>query len=164
MMGVSIHYFAFNKLAPRDGLVNALMTGLITYCLLYNDGTTSILLPFGAGFFHSLIGAMLLPAIVLAFFISLFTTEEVYEKRLRGELKPILKLKYYWFRRAISRGLLRALIYLLVLLSIGWVITRFTDPTLSQAEAALSAAILAFGITYFESIFAALLTLKEGNS
>jgi hypothetical protein len=161
MMDISIQYFTFRKQAPKDGLVNGLVTGFITYCLLYNYDTTSMFLPVGAGFFHSLIGTMLVPAIVLAFIISLFTTEEIYEKRVSGELEPILNMKRHWVKRAVSRGLVRALIYLLILLSIGWVVSYYFNLTLSQLEAALVAGILAFGITYFESVFATLRTFTE---
>jgi hypothetical protein len=63
---LTIREFAFKKQAPVDGLVNAVLNGVITYFLLAGLTDIPVISHPGSAFSQSLLGTLVMPAIVIA--------------------------------------------------------------------------------------------------
>ncbi len=111
-----------------------------------------------------LMGSMLLPAIIIAFVISLLTTKITISKRLKGDVLPKLESTYSWVKGAWLMGLIRAIANSLVVYGIGGIFVQINpDFTLSNLGAAMAVFLMAGVIAYFESVSAIRRTLKVGN-
>jgi hypothetical protein len=162
-MAIPIKEFAYKKQGPIDGLVNGLLNAVITYFLLSGFDKVPIMSPPGGDFSHSLMGSLLLPAIVIAFAISLMTTNATIKKRLKGDVEPRLESKVSWTKAAITRGLGRAILNVLLVYGVGGIIVQFSpDFEISRLAASFAVLIMAGGIAYMESVSATLRTLKLG--
>lgn len=155
--------FAYKKQGPIDGLVNGILNAVITYFLLSGVDKVLIMSPPGSDFTHSLMGSLLIPAIVIAFSISLMTTNTTIKKGLKGEVEPRLESKVSWTKTAITRGLDRAILNVLVVYGVGGIFVQFsTNFEIGRLAASIAVFIMAVGIAYIESVSATLRTLKLG--
>lgn len=150
-----------NKIAQMHAIVNGLLTGMLAYFLFYNYDSITIISPLGDGFFHSFVGVLILPAIIMAIVSLLMYSdgnaldkqENVKSLNLNFSLELCVK-------KDGSRCLLRAFLISLFLLGSGWMVTQFyPDLTLSKTSAAITAFALAGLVAYIESV--TILSKKE---
>ncbi len=87
---LTIREFAFKKQAPVDGLVNAVLHGVITYFRRSGVADIPVISHPGSAFSKSLLGTLVMPAIIIAFAISLLTSKTAVKKRIKGEITPPL--------------------------------------------------------------------------
>ena len=158
-MPMDIKDFAYKKQAPTDGLVNGILNGIVTYFLLSGYSSVPVLSTPGGDFSHSLLGSLVMPAIVIAFVISLLTTKTTIKKRINGEVTPPLSAGVSWAKRAWQRGLGRAILNVFVVYGLGGIIMQFSpDMRVSRITAAIIVFVMAGGIAYIESVSAVLRT------
>ncbi|MFK5857142.1 MAG: hypothetical protein QM503_13510 [Bacteroidota bacterium] len=163
-MAIAIKDFAYKKQGLTDGLVNGVLNGMVTYFMLSGIDHVAIISSPGGDITKSLMGSMLLPAVIIAFVISLLTTKTTIKKRLKGDVTPKLDSSYSWVKGAIIMGFVRSVVNLLVVYGIGGIFVQI-DPnfTLSTTGAAIAVFIMAGVIAYIESVSAIRRTLKEGD-
>ena len=95
---LTIREFAFKKQAPVDGLVNGVLNGVITYFLLAGLTDIPVISHPGSVFSKSLLGTLVMPAIIIAFAISLLTSRTAVKKRIKGEVTPSLDAGEPWLK------------------------------------------------------------------
>lgn len=158
-MEITIKEFAFRKQAPTDAAVNAALNGVVTYFLLSGYTDVPIMSEPGGDFSHSLMGTLIVPAIIIAFVISMLTTRATINKRIKGEVIPPLDPGVSWSKRAWQWGLSRAVLNVFVVYGLGGMILQVSpDLRVSRMAAAIIVAIMAGVIAYIESASAVLRT------
>ena len=163
-MATAIKDFAYKKQGLTDGLVNGVLNGVVTYFMLSGIDHVAIISSPGGDITKSLMGSMLLPAVIIAFVISLLTTKTTIKKRLKGDVIPKLDSTYSWVKGAVLMGFVRSVVNLLVVYGIGGIFVQINpDFTLSLIGAAIAVFLMAGIIAYIESVSAIRRTLKEGN-
>lgn len=163
-MAMTIQDFAYKKQGLTDGLVNGVLNGAVTYFMLKGVDHVAIISSPGGDITKSLMGSMLLPAVIIAFVISLLTTKVTIKKRLKGDVLPKLESTYSWVKGAWLMGSIRAIINVLVVYGIGGIFVQINpDFTLSTIGAAIAVFLMAGVIAYIESVSAIRRTLKEGD-
>ncbi len=161
---MTIKDFAFKKQGLTDGLINGVLNGIVTYFMLSGIDHVAIISSPGGDITKSLMGSMLLPAVIIAFVISLLTTKTTIKKRLKGEVMPKLESTYSWVKGAWIMGLARAIVNILVVYGVGGIFIQINpDFTLSVIGAAIAVFLMAGIIAYIESVSAIRRTLKEGD-
>ena len=158
---MTIEDFAYKKQGPTDAGVNAILNGIVTYFLLSGYNTVAVISAPGGDFTHSLMGTLVAPAVVIAFVISLVTTKATIKKRVKGEVTPALSGGAIWVKAAWGKGLLRAIINILVVYGIGGIIVQISpNLEVSRVAAAIIVGAIAGIIAYIESVNAVLATNK----
>jgi len=159
---LTIREFALKKQAPKDGLVNAVLNGVLTYFLLSGVADIPVISPPGSGFSHSLLGTLVMPAIVIAFVISLITSKVAVKKRIKGEILPSLDAGVPWVKVALKWGIARAVLNVFIVYGLGGMLIQISpDMRVSRLAAAVIVFVMAGVIAYIESYFA---ILKTPNS
>lgn len=146
--------FALRKQAPLDGLVNLTLNLVITYLIISGAGSIPVVAPPGSEFSRSVLGSLVVPAVVIAFAISLLTTRITINKRIKGEVSPPLEPGKRWLNWALGWGLFRALNNLLVVYGVAGIIEQFyPGAQVSPFVAALIVGAVAGIIAYVQSAF-----------
>jgi uncharacterized membrane protein len=162
MMASATIDFTHKQQASKDGLVNGLLTGMITYILLYGAERVSIMSPVGDGFSRSLIGVALIPALIIALIISFNTGNNIISNRLKGRSDRTFKIGSPTLKRTSMEVLVRLLLYVSVVVATGWtIVLLFPNMSMNQLTAAFAAFILAFVLAFIESVLAVYRTLKS---
>jgi hypothetical protein len=158
---MNLEDFAYKKQGPTDAGLNAIVNGAVTYFLLSGYATVAVISSPGGDFTHSLMGTLVAPAVLIAFVISLVTTKGTIKKRVKGEVTPSLPEGLNWSGSAWKKGLIRAVINILVVYGIGGIIVQIS-PNLEvpRGAAAIIVATIAGIIAYIESVNAVLATNK----
>jgi hypothetical protein len=155
----TIKEFAYKKQAPTDAVVNGILNGGLTFFLLSGYSTVPVLSAPGGEFTHSLLGSLVMPAIVIAFVISMMTSKTTIKKRIKGDVTPPLKEGVVWTRKAWKRGIRNAIINIFVVYGVGGMILQFSpDIQIPRLGAALIVFVVAAVIAYIESVSAILNT------
>lgn len=156
---MNIKDFAYKKQAPIDSATNAVINGVVTWFMLSGVSTVAIISGPGDSFSLSLMGSLAMPAVMIAFIISLLTTRATVKKRISGELTPELEAGVSWIPSALKWGFIRAIINIIIIYGIGGIITQFNpDLQISRIWAAILVAMIAAIIAYIESVYAVLRT------
>ena len=151
--------FAFKKQAPVDGLMNAVLNGVIAYFLLAGVADVPVISPPGSGFSHSLLGTLVIPAIIIAFVISLLTSRIAVKKRIKGEITPPLDAGVPWVKGALKWGLARAVLNVFIVYGLGGMLVQISpDMRVSRVAAAMIVFVVAGVLAYIESASAVLRT------
>jgi len=156
---LTIREFAFKKQAPVDGLVNAVLNGVITYFLLAGVTDIPVISTPGSGFSHSLLGTLVIPAIIIAFVISLLTSRIAVKKRIKGEITPSLDAGVPWVKGALKWGIARAVINVFVVYGLGGMLIQISpDIRVSRVAATMIVFVVAGVLAYIVSATAVLRT------
>ena len=156
---LTIREFAFKKQAPVDGLVNAVLNGVITYFLLAGLTDIPVISHPGSAFSQSLLGTLVMPAIVIAFVISLLTSRTAVKKRIKGEITPPLDACVPWVKNALMWGIARAVLNVFIVYGLGGMLIQISpDMRVSRLTAAIIVFVMAFVLAYIESVAAVLRT------
>jgi hypothetical protein len=156
---LTIREFAFKKQAPVDGLVNAVLNGVITYFLLSGLADIPVISHPGSVFSKSLLGTLVMPAIVIAFVISLLTSRTAVKKRIKGEITPPLDAGVPWVKHALKWGIARAVLNVFIVYGLGGMLIQISpDMRVSRLAAAIIVFVMAFVLAYIESVAAVLRT------
>lgn len=154
--------FAFKKQAPSDGVVNIALNFIVTYFMIGGVALVPIVAPAGSSFSKSVLGSLVVPAVLIAFVISLLTTNITLRKRASGEVVPKLQHGGSWLGWAFGWGLMRAVINLLVVYGIAGVIIQFyPGAEVSRITASVIVAVIAGVLAYIESANAVLRTRER---
>ena len=156
---LTIREFAFKKQAPKDGLVNAVLNGVITYFLLAGVADIPVISTPGSGFTHSLLGTLVIPAIIIAFVISLLTSRIAVKKRIKVEITPPLNAGVPWVKGALKWGIARAVLNVFIVYGLGGMLIQISpDMRVSRLAAAITVFVMAGVLAYIESASAVLRT------
>jgi hypothetical protein len=155
--------FALKKQAPSDGIVNTVLNFIATYFMIGSVALVPVVAPPGSSFSKSVLGSLVVPAVLIAFVISLVTTKSTISKRIKGEVVPKLQPGRSWIGWAFGWGLTRAVINLLVVYGIAGVIIQFhPGAEVSRITASVIVAVIAGVLAYIESAYAILRTRELG--
>lgn len=158
-MSMDIKDFAYKKQAPMDAAVNGIMNGVLTWFLLTGFETVPILSIPGGDFSHSLLGTLVMPAIAIAFIISMMTSKVTVKKRIKGEVTPSLNENVPWARKAFKHGIVRAVLNVFIVYGLGGMIIQFSpEIQITRLTAAIIVFFIAGILAYIESVFAVLKT------
>lgn len=156
---LTLKEFAFKKQAPTDALTNAVLNGVMTYFLLSGVTDIPVISPPGSQFSHSVLGTLVMPAIVIAFAISLMTSRTAVKKRIKGEITPPLDAGVPWVKGALKLGIARAVLNVFIVYGLGGMLMQISpDMRMSRLAAAMIVFIVAGLLAYTESTFAVLKT------
>jgi len=154
--------FAFKKQAPSDGIVNAVLNLIVTYFMIGDVALVPVVAPPGSSFSKSVLGSLVVPAVLIAFAISLLTTKITISKRIKGEVVPQLQPGKSWIGWAFGWGLIRAVINLLVVYGIAGIIIQFyPGAEVSRITASVIVAGIAGVLAYIESASAVMRTREH---
>ncbi len=154
-----ISAFALRKQAPVDGLINAMLNGGLTYYLLAGVAYIPVISLPGSNFSHSLLGTLVIPAIVFAFVISLVTSAITVKKRVKGEIIPTLNASAPWVKRALKWGLVHVVFNIFIVYSVGAMLIQVSPDMQVSRMAATGIVFMIAGIlAYSESYFAIMRT------
>ena len=118
-----------------------------------------VISPPGSEFSESLLGTLVAPAVIIAFAISILTTQITVGKRFRGDVLPPLAAGTPWLKHALTWGLFRSVINVLVVYGVGGIIIQFAPHAqVSRMAATLTVGIIAGLLAYIESATAVLRT------
>lgn len=156
---MNIKVFAYRKQAPIDAAVNGILNGVITYFVLSGFTAVPVFSAPGGDFFHSLLGTLVMPAIVIAFAISMLTSKITVTKRIKGEVTPPLNEGVSWAKKAFKRGIARAVLNIFIVYGLGGMILNISpDIQIPRLTAAIIVALIAATLAYIESASAVLRT------
>ena len=154
-MSKTIKDFAYKVQGPIDASINAVLNGVLTYFMLSGFSEIPVFSAPGGDFAHSLLGTLVPPAVMIAFIVSMMTTNATIKKRIKGDVLPPLEASVKWKSKTFKRGALRAIVNVLVVYGIGGIIVQFSpDITISRIGAALIVAVIAALIAYIDSVSA----------
>lgn len=149
---MSLKDFALKKQGPVDGIVNAVLNVIIPYLLLGGVASVPVVAPPGSQFSQSVLGSLVVPAIVIAFAISLIATKITINKRVKGEVLPALEPEKPWIKWALGWGLFRSVNNLLVVYGFAGIIEQFyPGAEMSRLSAALTIGAIAGVVAYAQS-------------
>lgn len=158
-MSINIKDFAYKKQAPVDAAVNGVMNGVTTWFLLSGYTTVPILSAPGGDFSHSLLGTLVMPAIIIAFIISMMTSKTTIKKRINGDITPTLNKDVKWAGRAFKQGIFRAVLNVFIVYGLGGLLLQFLpNIQIPRLGAAIIVFFMAGIIAYIESASAVLRT------
>jgi hypothetical protein len=158
-MSTNIKDFAYKKQAPTDAAVNGVLNGFMTWFLLSGFTSVPVLSTPGGDFSHSLLGTLVMPAVVLAFIISMVTSKMTINKRIKGEVTPSLTKGVKWAGRAFKHGIGRAILNVFIVYGLGGIILQFApDILISRLAASIIVFLMAGILAYIESASAVLRT------